>query len=73
MTVPQPLTATAFSVLGYLDAKADPDRDPCQFAAYAPSAQDAKGDRDAYRASHPEIRLWVVKNNATGAYIISLT
>jgi hypothetical protein len=68
----EPFNAAAFSVLGFRDSDAEVLRDKPDFAAYAPSATDAKADRDAYKAARPDIHLWAVMNNATRQYTIAL-
>lgn len=57
----------AYSVIGYRDPEADPLTAKPDFAAYSPTLETAKRDRDAYRLDVPGIRLWVILDNLTGA------
>lgn len=57
---------TAYSVLGWRSANADPDRDRPDFAAYSPTEETAHDDRDAYRRDRDDLHLWAIIENATG-------
>ena len=59
----------AFSVIGYRNFDADPLTAKPDFAAYSPTLETAKSDREHYRQTVPGIRLWVILDNTTGAAV----
>ena len=56
---------TAFSVLGFRAIDADPAAVRPDFAAYSPTEETAAADCAHYRAARPDLKFWIIQDNAT--------